>query len=169
MQGRGMLCTVPEWRNGRRYGLKNRWGQPRTGSSPVSGTIRKPRPVERSTGFDFTTAKFTAKLVILPLLGFRLAPSGTHQTPSPIKGVPIPLSTPRPLRASPGGCSRDAARRLTVGTSLMGASPCAENPSSCACGPPSTPSPTNQSAQYDGRRGGDCGGWLGPRCAPRHG
>src|SRR4051794_38528761 len=29
----------PEWRNGRRYGLKNRWGRPRTGSIPVSGTI----------------------------------------------------------------------------------------------------------------------------------
>ena len=39
----------------------------RTGSSPVSGTIRKPKPAERSTGFDFTTAKFTAKLFILPL------------------------------------------------------------------------------------------------------
>lgn len=38
------MNTMPEWRNGRRFGLKNRWGQPRTGSSPVSGTsIRKPQ------------------------------------------------------------------------------------------------------------------------------
>ena len=69
----------------------------RTGSSPVSDTTRKPKPVERSTGFDFTTAKFTAKLFILPLLGFRLAPSGTHQTPSPIKGVPFRSALPDPF------------------------------------------------------------------------
>lgn len=30
---------MPEWRNGKRCGLKNRWGKPLTGSSPVSGTI----------------------------------------------------------------------------------------------------------------------------------
>jgi hypothetical protein len=35
----------------------------RMGSSPMSGTIRKPKPAERSTGFDFTTAK----LFIVPL------------------------------------------------------------------------------------------------------
>ena len=35
---RAIIASAPEWRNGRRYGLKNRWGQPRTGSSPVSGT-----------------------------------------------------------------------------------------------------------------------------------
>ena len=29
---------VPEWWNGRRAGLKIRWGQPREGSSPSSGT-----------------------------------------------------------------------------------------------------------------------------------
>ena len=28
----------PKWRNGRRDGLKNRWGKPRVGSSPTFGT-----------------------------------------------------------------------------------------------------------------------------------
>src|SRR5438046_1308593 len=28
----------PKWRNGRRGGLKNRWGQPRAGSNPAFGT-----------------------------------------------------------------------------------------------------------------------------------
>ena len=31
-------CTVPEWRNGRRGGLKIRWSQGRVGSTPSSGT-----------------------------------------------------------------------------------------------------------------------------------
>jgi hypothetical protein len=30
-------------------------------------------------------------------LGFRLAPSGTHQTPSPIKGVPSRSALPDPF------------------------------------------------------------------------
>jgi hypothetical protein len=30
---------VPEWRNGRRGGLKIRWSQGRVGSTPSSGTI----------------------------------------------------------------------------------------------------------------------------------
>ena len=42
--------------------LKNRLTI-RTGSRPISGTIRQPKPAERSTGFDFTTAK----LFIVPL------------------------------------------------------------------------------------------------------
>jgi hypothetical protein len=29
---------VPKWRNGRRGGLKHRWGQPRPGSNPGFGT-----------------------------------------------------------------------------------------------------------------------------------
>ena len=29
---------TPKWRNGRRDGLKNRWGQPRVGSTPTFGT-----------------------------------------------------------------------------------------------------------------------------------
>lgn len=34
----GSLPPVPEWRNGRRAGLKIRFGQPSAGSSPASGT-----------------------------------------------------------------------------------------------------------------------------------
>jgi hypothetical protein len=30
---------APKWRNGRRGGLKHRWGQPRQGSNPCFGTI----------------------------------------------------------------------------------------------------------------------------------
>ena len=30
---------MPKWRNGRRDGLKHRWGQPRVGSTPTFGTI----------------------------------------------------------------------------------------------------------------------------------
>ena len=33
-----MTVSVPTWRNGRRAGLKIRWGQPRAGSTPVVGT-----------------------------------------------------------------------------------------------------------------------------------
>ncbi len=29
---------MPKWRNGRRDGLKHRWGQPRVGSTPTFGT-----------------------------------------------------------------------------------------------------------------------------------
>ena len=34
--------TGPEWRNGRRGGLKIRWSQGRVGSTPSSGTIESP-------------------------------------------------------------------------------------------------------------------------------
>ncbi len=33
-----LLEYEPKWRNGRRAGLKNRWGQPRVGSTPTFGT-----------------------------------------------------------------------------------------------------------------------------------
>jgi hypothetical protein len=35
---RKLQHSVPKWRNGRRAGLKNRWGQPRVGSNPTFGT-----------------------------------------------------------------------------------------------------------------------------------
>ena len=34
------LVATPKWRNGRRGGLKNRWGKPRVGSTPTFGTSR---------------------------------------------------------------------------------------------------------------------------------
>ena len=34
----GDFSYGPKWRNGRRDGLKNRWGQPRVGSTPTFGT-----------------------------------------------------------------------------------------------------------------------------------
>ena len=46
----GKLIVVPEWRNGRRAGLKIRWGQPRvsstltSGISPPRNTQMAPRP-----------------------------------------------------------------------------------------------------------------------------
>ena len=56
--------AAPEWRNGRRYGLKNRWGQPRTGSSPVSGTTAECRkPAFDWAGSVCLTAKLTAKIM----------------------------------------------------------------------------------------------------------
>ena len=33
-----LLQRTPKWRNGRRAGLKNRWGQPHVGSTPTFGT-----------------------------------------------------------------------------------------------------------------------------------
>ena len=47
-QGFGMrrascrIKNTPEWRNGRRGGLKIRWSQGRVGSTPSSGTILSP-------------------------------------------------------------------------------------------------------------------------------
>src|SRR5512138_976693 len=55
--------VAPEWRNGRRYGLKNRWGQPRTGSSPVSGTSTKPNAEECPPRLVISTANLTAKVL----------------------------------------------------------------------------------------------------------
>ena len=43
---------VPEWWNGRRAGLKIRWGQPREGSSPSSGTKRIHYLVHSDSGFS---------------------------------------------------------------------------------------------------------------------
>src|SRR5439155_1732000 len=35
------LRAEPKWRNGRRGGLKHRWGPPRVGSNPTFGTIAR--------------------------------------------------------------------------------------------------------------------------------
>ncbi len=49
---------LPEWRNGRRAGLKIRWAQARVGSSPTSGTHGSlqtgafTRAVRESTGAE---------------------------------------------------------------------------------------------------------------------
>ena len=55
-----MPLLVPKWRNGRRGGLKNRWGQPRAGSSPAFGTILRPRPVSHDRIGHYTTRRRTA-------------------------------------------------------------------------------------------------------------
>ena len=91
----------------------------RTGSSPVSGTTRNLTPVERSTGFDFTTAKFTAKLFILPLLGFgwRHQAPIRHLLPSrvfhPAQHSPTPSSFP--WRVFAGRCAPLNGRNLLDG------------------------------------------------------
>ena len=51
---------MPKWRNGRRDGLKHRWGQPRVGSTPTFGTI----------SFDWD-----ALWALPPILNRRIAPT----------------------------------------------------------------------------------------------
>jgi hypothetical protein len=48
---------VPEWWNGRRAGLKIRWGQPREGSSPSSGTMK----------FHIYTVRFPSGPAVSPI------------------------------------------------------------------------------------------------------
>lgn len=52
---------LPEWRNGRRGGLKNLWGKPRVGSTPTSGTICDTyAPASRSGRFRAPARKAAA-------------------------------------------------------------------------------------------------------------
>ena len=54
------MSPAPKWRNGRRDGLKHRWGQPRPGSNPGFGT--KPIYPLSTTNHPFTTAHIAASV-----------------------------------------------------------------------------------------------------------
>src|SRR5512134_622265 len=103
---------MPGWRNGRRSGLKIRWGKPRAGSSPAPGTPRLndlPRqPLRQTPTFPPDRGAPVA-------LGRDIASCTTPSARSPVPdGLAARLSPRRTPREDAGSLLRQLLQRLEV-------------------------------------------------------
>ena len=102
--GRDPATPRPKWRNGRRDGLKNRWGQPRVGSSPTFGTSFS----------DSAVARMSARPP-------NLRPTGTGRE------LAAPSQVPQPRRGSPRPAGAEPSRSRSARAALYASSVSAES------------------------------------------